>query len=61
MGTKAKHLELAQRLRARATECRALANLPGQPNAESYLRLAESYEALASAKEEAGSQIGGAA
>ena len=57
MGTRANHLEHAKKLRARAEECRSLANLDGQVSAQSYLKLAESYEALAWAEEQAGAQI----
>ena len=57
MGTRANHLEQAKKLRARAQECRSLANLAGQASPQSYLKLAESYEALAWAEEQAGAQI----
>jgi hypothetical protein len=43
-----KHTENAERLRIRAEECRALAEIVGtESGRQSYLRLAESYERLA--------------
>jgi len=43
-----KHMENAERLRVRAKECRALAQIVGtEQGRASYLRLAEAYELLA--------------
>ena len=43
-----KHMENAQKLRVRAEECRALAQIGDtEAGRESYLRLAESYDRLA--------------
>jgi hypothetical protein len=43
-----KHVENAERLRTRAKECRALAQIVGtEQGRASYLRLAEAYEKLA--------------
>jgi hypothetical protein len=43
-----KHMENADKLRVRAEECRALAQIVGTASGrESYLRLAESYDRLA--------------
>jgi hypothetical protein len=43
-----KHMENAQKLRVRAEECRALAQIVDtEAGRESYLRLAESYDRLA--------------
>jgi hypothetical protein len=45
----------AKRLRDRADECRALAEImKGQETREAYLKLAEAYEALASDEERLG-------
>jgi len=43
-----KHMENAERLRVRAEECRALAQIVGtEQGRASYLKLAEAYEKLA--------------
>ena len=43
-----KHMENAERLRVRANECRALAQIVGTEQGRvSYLKLAEAYELLA--------------
>ena len=48
-----KHIENAVKLRDRAEECRALAEIVGtEGGRQSYLRLAESYELLAAQEEE---------
>jgi hypothetical protein len=53
MGTKVNHLAHAMKLRARAEECRRLAELVNDdPFASSYLGLAQSYELLAHTEEE---------
>ncbi len=43
-----KHMENVEKLRVRAEECRALAQIVGtESGRQSYLRLAESYDRLA--------------
>ena len=43
-----KHMENAEKLRARAEECRVLARITGtEAGRQAYLKLAESYDRLA--------------